>query len=123
VEEWRRSAEDRYSNPEPISWFTQLDTRSRGEAMPIRDEKTFTDEEFIAAFSIILPPDEAREEGLAWNAFPDPKGFEDATSEDLRESEFSGPRSYDGDLLDLLSLVSGLCGTRLAPSPNLERRG
>ncbi len=39
--------------------------------MPIRDEKTFTDEEFIAAFSIILPPDEAREEGLAWNPFPD----------------------------------------------------
>jgi hypothetical protein len=71
-----------------------------------------TDEEFIAAFSIILPPDEARDEGLAWNAFPDPEGFEDATPEDLRESEFSGPRSYDGDLLDLLSLVSDDCAAR-----------
>jgi hypothetical protein len=80
--------------------------------MPIRDEKTFTDEEFIAAFSIIMPPDEARREGLAWNAFPDPKGFEDATPEELRASEFKSHRSYDGDLLDLLSLVSDSCAER-----------
>ncbi|HEX8320571.1 hypothetical protein [Longimicrobium sp.] len=80
--------------------------------MPIRDEKTFTDEEFIAAFSIILPPDEAHREGLAWNAFPDPKGFEYATSDELRASEFKSHRSYDGDLLDLLSLVSDSCAER-----------
>jgi hypothetical protein len=80
--------------------------------MPIRDEKTFTDEEFIAAFSIFLPPDEARREGLVWNAFPDPKGFEDATPEELRASEYTSHRSYDGDLLDLLSLVSDSCAAR-----------
>lgn len=80
--------------------------------MPIRDEKTFTDEEFIAAFSIILPPDEALREGLAWNAVPDPKGFEEATPEELRASKFKGHRSYDGDLLDLLSLVSDSCAER-----------
>lgn len=80
--------------------------------MPIRDEKTFSDEEFIAAFSIIMPPDEARTEGPAWNAFPDPKGFEDVTQEELRASEIKSPRSYDGDLLDLLSLVSDSCAER-----------
>jgi len=94
--------------------------------MPIRDEKTFTDDEVIAAFSIILPPDEAREEGLAWNAFPDPKGFEDATPEELRASEWTSPRSYDGDLLDLLSLVSESCAERawrlLGISPEEGRR-
>jgi hypothetical protein len=80
--------------------------------MPIRDETTFTDEEFIVAFSIFLPPDEARKEGLVWNAFPDPKGFEDATPDELRASEFKSHRSYDGDLLDLLSLVSDSCAER-----------
>lgn len=80
--------------------------------MPIRDEKTFTDQEWIAAFSLILPPDEAREEGLAWNSLPDPKGFETATPDELRASEWKGPRSYDGDLLDLLSLVSDDCAAR-----------
>jgi hypothetical protein len=80
--------------------------------MPIRDEKTFTDEEWIAAFAIILPPEQAREEGLAWNSMPDPKGFEDATPEELRAAGVNGPRSYDGDLLDLLSLVSDSCAER-----------
>jgi hypothetical protein len=80
--------------------------------MPIRDEKTFTDEEWIAAFAIILPPEQARAEGLAWNSLPDPKGFEDATPDELRAAGVSGPRSYDGDLLDLLSLVSDRCAER-----------
>lgn len=80
--------------------------------MPIRDEKTFTDEEWIAAFAIILPPEQARAEGLAWNSLPDPKGFEDATPDELRAAGVSGPRSYDGDLLDLLSLVSDSCAER-----------
>lgn len=81
--------------------------------MPIRDEKTFTDEEFIAAFAILLPPRQAREEGLAWNSFPDRVGFEDATPEELTGTKVqSGPRSYDGDILDLLSLVSDSCAAR-----------
>lgn len=80
--------------------------------MPIRDEKTFSDEEWIAAFAIILPPEQARAEGLAWNAIPDPKGFEDATPAELSAAGVRGPRSYDGDLLDLLSLVSDSCAER-----------
>lgn len=94
--------------------------------MPIRDEKTFSDDEVVAALSIIMPPHEAREEGLAWNAFPDPKGFEDATAEELRASEWKSPRSYDGDMLDLLSLVSDSCAERawrlLGVSPEEGRR-
>lgn len=80
--------------------------------MPIRDEKTFTDDEFIAAFSFIMPPERAREEAAAWNDFPDPKGFEDATYAEIEASGWHGPRSYDGDLLDLLSLVSESCAER-----------
>jgi hypothetical protein len=80
--------------------------------MPLKDEKTFTDDEWIAAFSIVLPPEQARAEGLAWNSLPDPKGFEDATPEELQAAGVSGPRSYDGDLLDLLSLVSECCAER-----------
>jgi len=52
--------------------------------MPVSDEKTFSDEEWIAAFAIILPPEQARAKGIAWNSMPDPKGFEDATPEELR---------------------------------------
>jgi hypothetical protein len=80
--------------------------------MPIRDQKTFTDDEFIAAFSLILPEERAREEGLSWNSFPDSTGFETATPEELAASEFKGPRSYDGDILDLLSCVSESCAER-----------
>lgn len=78
--------------------------------MPIRDEKVFSDEEMIAAFEIILPPQQAREEGLAINSFPD-LHFEDPTSEELARVSGIG-RSYDGDLLDLLSLVSDSCAER-----------
>ncbi|HEY0018495.1 MAG TPA: hypothetical protein VGC13_19465 [Longimicrobium sp.] len=80
--------------------------------MPLRDEKTFTDEEWIAAFALVLPPDQARAEGLAWNSLPDLKGFEDATAEEIAAAGVSGPRSYDGDVLDLLSLVSDSCAER-----------
>ena len=80
--------------------------------MPLRDEKTFTDEEWIAAFAMILPPEQAREEALAWNSLPDLQGFEDATPAELAAAGASGPRSYDGDLLDLLSLVSDSCAER-----------
>jgi hypothetical protein len=63
--------------------------------MPLRDEKTFTDEEWVAAFAIILPVERAREEGLAWNSLPDLKGFEDATPEEIQAAAVTGPRSYD----------------------------
>jgi hypothetical protein len=80
--------------------------------MPIRDDKTFTDEEWIAAFSFIMPAEQARREGPAWNAVPDLHGFEDARPEELAAADAKGPRSYDGDLLDLLSLVSDSCADR-----------
>lgn len=70
--------------------------------MPLPEAVKFTDEEWIAAFSLILPPDRAREEGLAWSA-PD---------RDEGEGETRSPWSYDGDLLDLLSLVSDSCAER-----------
>ncbi|HEX8245421.1 MAG TPA: hypothetical protein VF541_18040 [Longimicrobium sp.] len=80
--------------------------------MPLREEKVFTDDEWVAAFSLILPPDQARKEGLAYASVPSITGFEDATPEELHASEANGPLSYDGDLLDLLSLVSDSCAER-----------
>lgn len=62
--------------------------------MPIRDEKVFSDEERIAAFSLILPPDQAREEGLGFNALPDLTGLETATGAELAGAPARGPRSY-----------------------------
>jgi hypothetical protein len=53
--------------------------------MPIRDEKVFSDEEMIAAFEIILPPEEAREEGLGFNSLPD-LHFENPPRRTSRES-------------------------------------
>jgi hypothetical protein len=82
------------------------------EPLPLRDEKTFTDDEMIAAFAILLAPDRARDEGLAYNALPDLKGIDDALPEELAASHVKGPRSYDGDILDLLSLVSESCAER-----------
>ena len=80
--------------------------------MAIRDEKVFSDEEFIAAFSLILPPEQAREEGIAFNSLPDYQGWETVTPDELVAAPVSGPRSYDGDILDLLSLVSESCAER-----------
>lgn len=85
---------------------------SEGRKLPFRDEKTFTDDEWTAAFAIILPPEQARQEALAWNSVPDLKGFEDATAEEVKAAGVNGPRSYDGDVLDLLSLVSDSCAER-----------
>lgn len=96
--------------------------------MPLRERKQFSDSEMIAAFSFILPPDRAREEGLAMNAMPDFTGFETASAEDLRQAGVCGPRSYDGDLLDLLSLVSDSCAERawrlmgVSPATGRQRR-
>jgi hypothetical protein len=81
--------------------------------MPLRDEKTFTDDEMIAAFGILLPPERAREEALAFNALPDLHGLSDSTAPDeLVQFTARGPRSYDGDILDLLSMVSESCARR-----------
>lgn len=80
--------------------------------MPLRDGKMFSDDEFVAAFSIILPPGEAREVRLAFNSAPDLAGFEDATPEELAAAPAQGPRSYDGDILDLLAMVSDSCAER-----------
>lgn len=80
--------------------------------MPLRDEKTFSDDEFIAALSFILPPAKAREMGLAFNSVPDLTGFDGATSEELAAAPVNGPRSYDGDILDLLAMVSDSCAER-----------
>lgn len=64
--------------------------------MPIRDEKVFSDEEMIAAFEIILPPEQAREEGVAFNSLPD-LHFEDPTPEEFAGVQGLGPRSYNHD--------------------------
>jgi hypothetical protein len=96
--------------------------------MPIRDEKVFSDEEMIAAFAVILPPKEAREEGLAMNALPDLHDFEDATGDDLAAAPAIGPRTYSRDLLDMLSLVSDSCAERawrlmrVSPEEGARRR-
>ena len=79
--------------------------------MPIRDERVFSDEEMIAAFEIILPPEQARDEGLAFNSLPD-LHFEDPTPEEFARVQGLGPRSYNHDFLDLLSLVSDSCAER-----------
>lgn len=80
--------------------------------MPLREEKTFTDDEVTAAWSFILPADEARAQAVDMNSMPDFKGFETATPEELEACPVKGPLSYDGDFLDLMSLVSGSCAAR-----------
>lgn|GEM_PF-3109953 len=74
--------------------------------MGIRNEKTFSDAEMIAAYSLLLPPEAAEEEALALNSFPDLHLDGEATAEELRAAPAGGPRSYDDDILDLLSMVS-----------------
>ena len=83
-----------------------------GAMKGIRDEKTFTDAEFAEAFSFVLPLDEARRVAKDLNQLPDLKGFESASSEELLAAPVKSPRSYDGDTLDLLSLVSEDCAER-----------
>jgi hypothetical protein len=74
--------------------------------MGIQNEKTFSDAEMIAAYSLLLPPQAAEEEALAMNSLPDLRLDGDATGDDLRAAAAGGPRSYDDDILDLLSMVS-----------------
>jgi hypothetical protein len=119
---------DKARPPEQVSFSVCRNFNRTVLPMPIRDEKVFTDEEFIAAMSLILPPDRAREEGLAFNAMPDLHGFETATGAELAAAPANGPRSYDGDLLDLLALVSDSCAERawklmdVSPEEGAERR-
>lgn len=80
--------------------------------MPLHAGNDFTDEEWIAALSLVFPPHRAREEALSWLNLSDMEDIDGATVEELSESEVAGPWSYDGDLLDLLSLVSDSCAER-----------
>ncbi|HEY0154159.1 MAG TPA: hypothetical protein VGB92_19250 [Longimicrobium sp.] len=95
--------------------------------MPIRDEQVFSDEEMISAFAMVFPPEEAEELGLSFNAMPD-LHLENPTAEELARASAAGPRSYDGDLLDLLSLVSDSCAERawqllrISPEDGARRR-
>lgn len=80
--------------------------------MSTRAAPTFSDEEFARAFALVMTPAEARAEAVAFNSGPDLHGFEAASPEELRAAPVSGPRSHDGDVLDLLSLVSDDCARR-----------
>lgn len=80
--------------------------------MPIRDEKTFTDDEVTTAFELVMPKEVARLEAQAFNRLPDLHDFETATPQELAAAPACGPRSYDGDFLDLMSLVSESCADR-----------
>ena len=81
----------------------------------------------IAAFAIVCPPAQAEELGLSFNAMPD-LHFENPTADELARAPAAGPRSYDGDLLDLLSLVSDSCAERawrlldISPEDGRSRR-
>lgn len=118
----------RRSDPQSqMSLGTVFDQPKR-DTMPLRNEKVFTDDEMIRAFSLILPPERAREWGISFNSLPDLAGFGDATAEDLEAAGGSSPRSYDGDILDLLSLVSESCAERawlllgVSPEEGARRR-
>lgn len=74
--------------------------------MGIRDERTFTDAEMIAAFSLLLEPAAAETHALELNSLPDLHFEGEITAGDLDAAPTGGPRSYDDDILDLLSMVS-----------------
>ena len=74
--------------------------------MGIRDETTFSDGEMIAAFTLLLPAEAAREHASGLNSLPDLHFEGRITGEDLQSAPAAGPRSYDDDILDLLSMVS-----------------
>ena len=80
--------------------------------MGLKDMKTFTDAEVAAAFRFVMPADEAEREAALFNSGPDLHGFESAAPHELAEHAARGPRSYDGDFLDLISLVSDDCARR-----------
>lgn len=84
----------------------------RDKMSALREEKTFTDAEFVAAFSFVLTTDKATRAAKGLNRLPDMQGFASASPEELRKSPVKSERSYDGDILDLLSLVSEDCAER-----------
>ena len=93
------------------------------------ERKTFSDEEITRPFEFILSPMEARKEATELNTVPDYKGFAGAVSAELNRIPVRGPRSYDGDFLDLMSLVSASCAERawallgVTASEGVKRRG
>lgn len=83
----------------------------------------FTTEEITHAYSFILPEPEAKQLAADVNRMPEQGEGVDATGELLL-----APTSYDGDFLDLMSLVSPSCADRawglmrISPSEGSERR-
>lgn len=80
--------------------------------MALKDKKTFSDSEVAAAFELLMPADEAQREAKLFNSAPDRNDFGAASLREHRRSIAKGPRSYDGDFLDLMSLVSEDCAKR-----------
>jgi hypothetical protein len=80
----------------------------------------------IAAYSLLLPPLAAEEEALAMNSLPDLHLDGHATVDELLAAPARGPRSYDDDILDLLSMVSNEVALKawrlLGVSPDEGRR-
>lgn len=89
--------------------------------MAFRDEKTFSDDEFAQAFEFVMPADQARKLAAEVNAIPDYKDFEQATPEQYAAAEVKGTRNFDGDMYDLLSLVSESCAERAWGIQGLSR--
>jgi hypothetical protein len=83
----------------------------------------FTTAEITQAYSFILPEPEAKQLAADINRIPEKGEGVDAASEVL-----IAPTSYDGDFLDLMSLVSPSCADRawrlmrISPSEGSERR-
>jgi hypothetical protein len=80
--------------------------------MGLKNAKTFSDEEVAAAFRFLMSAEAAEQEAVLFNSGPDLHDFESATPQELAEHVAKGPRSYDGDFLDLISLVSDDCARR-----------
>lgn len=86
--------------------------RQLTQKMALKNDKAFTDAEMAAALGLILPTEVAAREAAGFNRMPDYTGFDSASPEELLAAPVRGPRSYDGDLLNLLSLVSDDCAER-----------
>ena len=80
--------------------------------MPLREAQTFTLAEYCTALQFALPHREAKRLARVISASPEIVGWNSVTAEELAASPYGGPRSIDGDLYDLLTLVSEDCARR-----------
>ena len=80
--------------------------------MPLREEPTFTFAEYYTALQFALPIRDAKRLAREICAFQEVVGWDSVTAEELAASPYCGPRSIDGDLYDLLTLVSEDCARR-----------